>query len=207
VLERREQAKVLVDFVATHIDPIREKARAIPEARRVRVYYAEGPDGLSTDPAGSSHTQVLDYVGGINVARVASLPDEGMSTVSLEQLYMWQPGLILVWTPAAEQLTTWHAINDSALWQRLEAVRGGHVVQIPWLPFSWFDRPPGSNRLLGVLWLARLLYPDEFRFDLVALTREYFRKFYHAEISAADARRLLGLAHPGNPSNTTKGKP
>ncbi len=198
VLQRPEQAQVLVDFIRTHIDPIPAKAKTIPSEKRVRVYYAEGPDGLSTNPSGSSHTQVLDYVGGINVAQVVNLPDEGMSAVSLEQLYLWQPDLILVWTPAADKLTTYQAIMDNPLWRRLKAVKDKQVVQIPWLPYSWFDRPPSSNRILGVLWLAQTLYPEVYRLDLVTLTREYVKTFYHRDISEAEARYLLQLAYPGS---------
>lgn len=196
VLQRQEQGRALAKFVATHLDPIEQRARSIPTEERVQVYYAEGPDGLSTNPAGSNHTQVLDFVGGINVAQVTSLPDEGMSGVSLEQLYLWQPDLILVWTPAAERLTTWKAIMANPLWQPVKAVKQGHVLQIPWLPFSWFDRPPGSNRILGAFWLARTLYPEVFPLDLTSLTREYFRLFYHREISADDAHYLLDLSRP-----------
>lgn len=196
VLERPGQAQRLVDFVAEHIDPIADRARAIPPQRRLRVYYAEGPDGLSTNPVGSSHTQVLDYVGGINAADVGNIPGEGMNKVTLEQLYLWQPDLILVWTPNAERQTTYRAIVDDPLWRRVGAVANGRVVQIPWLPYSWFDRPPGSNRVIGTLWLAQLLYPDVFKYDMVALTREYARRFLHRELSEADARYLLGLAAP-----------
>jgi iron complex transport system substrate-binding protein len=196
VLEHREQARVLSDFVRTYLDPVGEKARHIPAAERRRVYYAEGPDGLSTNPSGSSHTQVLDFVGAVNVARVGNLPGEGMNAVSLEQLYLWQPELILVWTPSANRLTTWNAITANPLWTRVAAVKKGHVVQIPWLPFSWFDRPPGSNRILGALWLAQLLYPERFKYDLPEVTQEYFRKFYHHELLRADAVYLLGLSKP-----------
>lgn len=196
VLQRPEQGRALADFVAAHLDPIEERARSIPADKRVRVYYAEGPDGLSTNPAGSSHTQVLDFVGGLNVAQVVNLPDEGMSSVSLEQLYLWQPDLILTWTPAADQSTTWKAVVENPLWQPVDAVKQGKVLQIPWIPFSWFDRPPGSNRILGAFWLARTLYPEVFPLDLTSLTREYFRLFYHREISAADVSYLLGLSTP-----------
>lgn len=196
VLGRREQGQSLAEFMRTWIDPIGEQARRIPEAQQARVYYAEGPDGLSTNPAGSSHTQVLDFIGARNVAEVDNLPGEAVNAVSLEQIYLWKPELILVWTPGADQLTTWKAIVDSPLWQRLDAVRQGRVLQVPWLPFSWFDRPPGSNRILGVLWLARTLYPDVFKFDLTVAVREYFRRFYHREISAADVQRLLMLSRP-----------
>jgi iron complex transport system substrate-binding protein len=197
LLGRQEQGRVLADFVARHIDPIGEKAKTIPESKRIRVYYAEGPNGLSTNPAGSIHTQVLDFVGGINVASVTAVPGEATSTVSLEQLLVWQPDMILVWTPDAEHLTTWRAIVDNPRWRGLAAVRSGNVLQIPWLPFSWFDRPPGSNRLLGVAWLAQTLYPDVYKLDLTAITREYFRWFYHRELSEAEANALLKLSRPG----------
>lgn len=190
VFGRSAQAARLSDFIVRHVEPVAARARGIPEARRVRVYYAEGADGLQTNPAGSSHTEVLDYVGGINAAQVASVAGEDTAKVTLEQLYLWQPQLILVWTPGAESSTTLRAIVGNPLWQRLDAVRDGRVVQLPWLPFSWFDRPPGSNRLLGVLWLVQRLYPEVFDFDLVALTREYFALFYHYPLSAAEARRL-----------------
>lgn len=195
-LGQREQAALLGDFVKTWLDPLHEKAKAIPEKERVRVYYAEGPNGLSTNPSGSSHSQMLDFVGATNVAQVANLPDEAMSAVSMEQLLLWQPELILVWTPGADQLTTWRAITSDPLWQRLGAVKKGRLVQVPWLPFSWLDRPPGSNRIIGTLWLANLLYPERFKYDMVALTREYFRKFYHFELGAAEARSLLASARP-----------
>ncbi|THF55143.1 ABC transporter substrate-binding protein [Pseudothauera rhizosphaerae] len=196
VLERKEHAGKLVDYVVRHVDPIAERARAIPAAQRVRAYYAEGPDGLSTNGAGSSHTQVLDYVGGINVAEVENAAGEGMHKVTLEQIYLWRPDLILVWTPGAERQTTYHAIVDDPLWRRIDAVAAGRVVQIPWLPYSWFDRPPGSNRVIGTLWLAQRLYPEVFTHDMVALTREYSRLFLHHEIGEDDARYLLGLATP-----------
>ncbi|TCT24287.1 ABC transporter substrate-binding protein [Thiobaca trueperi] len=202
ILDRREQARAMTDFVVRHLDPIREVAQTIPEDQRVRVYYAEGPDGLSTNPAGSSHTQVLDFVGAANVAQVKNLPDEGLSAVSLEQIYLWQPELILVWTPAADRLTTWRAIVEDPLWQKIAAVRNGQVVQIPWLPFSWLDRPPGTNRILGALWLAELFYPDRYDIDLAAATKEYFAIFYHREIADENVRKLLRLTRPDEAAST-----
>ena len=196
LLGHAEQGQALAQFVATYIDPIAERAAAIPDAERVRVYYAEGPNGLSTNAAGSNHTELLEFVGARNAALVQNVPGEAMNTVSIEQLYVWKPDLILVWTPNADRLVTWHAIVDDPLWRRLDAVRLGHVLQIPWLPFSWFDRPPGSNRLLGALWLAKTLYPTRQPYDLVAVTQSYFKLFYHHDLSAADARRLIDSAHP-----------
>lgn len=191
ILDRKRQAALLSVFVAAYLDPIRKRADAIPGRERVRVYYAENPDGLSTNPSGSIHTQVLDFVGAVNVARVVNVPDEGFSQVSMEQLMVWQPDVILVWTPGGDRLMTYNAIIKNPLWSRLEAVKNRKVIQIPWLPFSWFDRPPGSNRIIGVIWLANLLYPSIFKYDMVKVTREYFRLFYHYRLSAREAVALL----------------
>ena len=153
-------------------------------------------NGLATNAAGSNHTQALELAGGRNVAAVDRISGESTNAVALEQLYVWKPDLILVWTPNADRLVTYKAIVEDPNWQRLSAVREGRVLQIPWLPFSWFDRPPGSNRLLGVLWLAETLYPEWQHFDLGAATQAYFRLFYHHEISAAEAQRLFATARP-----------
>lgn len=197
VLERPAQAARLSAFVSRYLEPLEAQARTIPARERVRVYYAENPDGLATNPSGSSHSQMLDYVGADNVARVTNVPDEGFSQVSMEQLLVWQPEVILTWTVnAAAGLPTYRAVTRGPLWQQLTAVRRGRVYQIPWLPFSWFDRPPGTNRILGTLWLAQLLYPRRFHYDLVQVTREYFHTFYHRDLSVAQARYLLNSAKP-----------
>jgi iron complex transport system substrate-binding protein len=196
ILGRKQQAALLSGFVTKYLDPIRKRAGAIPGKDRVRVYYAENPDGLGTNPSGSIHTQILDFAGAVNVANVTNVSGEGMSQVSMEQLLIWQPRIILVWTPGADRLTTYNAIVNNPLWNRLDAVMNKRVYQIPWLPFSWFDRPPGSNRIIGTIWLANLLYPHIFKYDMVKVTQEYFLKFYHYRLPARDAARLLSPVPP-----------
>ncbi|HHP50627.1 MAG TPA: hypothetical protein ENM97_01810 [Moorella mulderi] len=60
----KERVPELARYCRETIAEVQEKARNIPPEKRVRVYYAEGPDGLQTDPRGSHHIQVLDLVGG-----------------------------------------------------------------------------------------------------------------------------------------------
>ena len=61
----------------------------ITDAEKVRVYYAEGNDGLQTDAQGSWHTNLLAYCGGINVADVQVSNTSQAVQVSLEQIYAW----------------------------------------------------------------------------------------------------------------------
>jgi iron complex transport system substrate-binding protein len=36
------------------------------------------------------------------------------------------------------------------------------------MPFGWMDFPSGVNRLIGLWWLAKILYPERFPEDLHA---------------------------------------
>jgi len=67
------------------------------------------------------------------------------------------------------------------------------VWRAPTLPFGWLDAPPGVNRLIGAVWLAR-------RLDGVPATtiredvRAFYDTFYRVALSAADLDRLLAEA-------------
>ena len=50
---------------------------------------------------------------------------------------------------------------------------------------------PTANRLIGLWWLAKILYPDLFPEDLRALTHEFYARFYHVTPSDAQIERVL----------------
>ncbi|MFL5252091.1 MAG: hypothetical protein ACJ8AI_04225, partial [Rhodopila sp.] len=41
-----------------------------------------------------------------------------------------------------------------AAWKDIRAVREGHAVIAPHLPFGWVEEPPSINRLIGFAWLS-----------------------------------------------------
>jgi iron complex transport system substrate-binding protein len=47
------------------------------------------------------------------------------------------------------------------------------------------------NRLIGLWWLAKILYPGEFPEDLSALTRDFYTRFYHVTPSDAQIEHVL----------------
>jgi len=65
----------------------------------------------------------------------------------------------------------------------LKAVKNNMVYGAPGAPFSWIDRPPGPNRIIGMRWLAKKIYPDHFDYDIDEEVREFFRLFYHMELT------------------------
>jgi iron complex transport system substrate-binding protein len=193
LLNRQAQTDRMIGFLHAYNDSISVKAKRIPEKQRVHVYYAEGGRGLNTDPSGSFHSQILDVVGAVNAAQTGIVAGQGMSAVSMEQILLWDPDIILVWTGMNTSLTTLQYIKSDNLWAKSRAVKNNKVYQIPFQPFGWFDRPPGTNRIMGAIWTANLLYPDVYTFDMNKITREYFDIFYHHNLTDEE---LVEVLHP-----------
>jgi iron complex transport system substrate-binding protein len=82
-------------------------------------------------------------------------------------------------------------VQNDAQWKQVDAVRAGRVHLSPKLPFGWVDFPPSVNRLIGLWWLAKILYPDHFDEDIRVLTRDFYSRFYHVTPSDADIDRVL----------------
>ncbi len=61
----------------------------------------------------------------------------------------------------------------------------------PHLPFGWVDFPPSVNRLIGLWWLAKILYPSLFPENLSLLTREFYQKFYYVPVTDQQIDRVL----------------
>jgi iron complex transport system substrate-binding protein len=194
LLGNEERGQLLADYAQSTMEAIRQGVAAIPQDKRLTVYYAESDDGLSTDGKGSFHTQVLEMAGGNNVHRTPQTRMTGMDKVSLETVLGYAPQVIITQHRACRDM-----ILSSPTWREIPAVRDGRVLAIPAAPANWFDRPPSFMRLLGLKWLAHALYPDTFPYDMVKETREFIKLFWDKDISEAQARRLLGQDEASRP--------
>jgi iron complex transport system substrate-binding protein len=128
--------------------------------------------------------EVLETVGAVNVAAAAG--SGGLAKVSMEQILSWNPGVILTLDQDVTNL-----ILTNLLWQNTQAAKDRRVYQAPALPWGWFDLPPGVNRLIGIRWLLSTLYSAQPGADLKAEAREFYRLFYHIDLSEEDLMTLL----------------
>ncbi len=62
VLGAQDNAKKLTDFNDKYLDMVHQKSGQITDKKT--VYYAQGNDGLQTNPSNSTHGQLIDLVGG-----------------------------------------------------------------------------------------------------------------------------------------------
>ena len=187
ILSVRDRAEQLARYADETLNQLSARLASIPDGERPKVYYGRGLDGLETGLAGSINTEVLERVGAINVA--ASAGTGGLAKVSLEQVLAWNPEVILALDPAF-----YRAVKTDPLWTSIKAVRDSRIYLVPRLPYGWFDLPPGVNRLMGVRWLVSILYPKQFPENLHDVTRDFYKRFYHVDLSEQQIETLLKSA-------------
>ena len=150
-----------------------------------RVYYAESPDGLTTQCDASDRVEVISRAGGVDAVHCEGAL-AGNYPLGLERLLNLDPDVIVT-----RFANTADAIRKDPRWARLKAVRTGEVFAAPGEPFNWFDRPPSYMRALGARWLASKLHPEAKLGDLREDARAFYALFFGVTPSDADLDRLL----------------
>jgi iron complex transport system substrate-binding protein len=182
LIGRRDDGAAMATYAEETVKTITGRIAAIPRERRPRVYYARGPRGLETGLGGSINVETIELL----AQNVAGATHGGLSNVSLEQVLLWDPEVIIT-----IDLDFAANVHNDAAWAPIAAVRARRVHLSPKLPFGWVDFPPSVNRLIGLWWLAKILYPDLFPEDLRTLTRDFYQRFYHVPVSEAQIDRVL----------------
>lgn len=183
-----ERAKELARYAERLLAEIDERLARVLVEKRPLVYYARGPRGLQTGLKGSINVESLERIGARNVA-AERMGSGGIVTVSPEQLLSWNPEVVI--TIESDLFT---AARSDDVWKSVKAVRDGRLYVAPTEPFPWIDFPPSVNRLIGLKWLGRILYPHWFPDNLRDETRRFYTLFYH---QAVDERQLDALLRSG----------
>lgn len=187
VLGAEAQAAELNEFYARVLALVQEATADIPEEEKRTVYYANGPTGLMTSPSGSQHSQLIDLCNGINAAECPLKSVVGQTEVSMEQVASWNPDVII-----CDTRSFYDSVYENEFWQDIAAVKNGEVHYTPRSPYCWFDFPPSTNTIIGIPWTASVIYPDRCEnIDMEHLTKEFYAKFYHIDLTDAQVQELL----------------
>ncbi len=185
LLDVQQRAETLALYAEAVLSRVQKQIAKVPPAERPTLYIARGPHGLESAVAGSIGSKVVDLVGARNVVGKEAGPHT-IVDVSPEQVLAWQPEMILTIDRRFHA-----AIRTDPVWRQLKAVQAGHIHFVPDPPFSWLDDPPAPNRLIGLLWLGKLLYPASFPQDIRAEARRFYALSYQQEPSDAQLDSLF----------------
>jgi iron complex transport system substrate-binding protein len=179
-----QQAAEWARYIRETLAFINERVATVPRERRPRVYYGRGPLGLTTGRAGSINVESIEQLGAVNVA--AAMGRGGLAQVSVEQVLLWNPDVVITIDP-----NFYAAARVHPLWRALPAIEAGRIYLAPNVPFGWIDFPPSINRLIGLRWLARVLYPQVFPENLRPAVRDFYTRCYHQAPTDAQLDELL----------------
>lgn len=188
VKDRGEKLAAYCDTAYSEVSQVMDK---IPEDQRVRVLYCLGADGTNVIARGSFQANVVDMLAN-NVAVVDSPSGKGNGNESsLEQIAAWNPDAILFGPDSI-----YETVSSDPAWQTLPAVQAGAVYKVPTEPYCWLNYPPTINQVLGMQWLARVLYPAQFegKDGAYDVARSYCKTFYGYDLSQAEYDQLTGAS-------------
>ena len=183
LLEMPAEAQMLADYCQRVYT--RGMAMAA-SANRPGILYITGENGLNVVAKDSYHAGLLDQLAN-NLAVVEEPSAKGTGNeVDMEQILLWDPDVIF-FAPGS----VYDRVGNDPNWQTVSAIRSGRYYEAPAAPYNWMGFPPSVQRLLGMMWLETLLYPDAADFDLKAEVQTYFALFYHCRLTDAQYDALM----------------
>lgn len=208
----QEKALKLTEYFQKTVQLVEEKAQDIPDKNRKRVYHSIN-DPLLTDGASSLGFDWITRVGAVDVsAQEDKAADKNDYTATLEQVYVWNPDVVICNTVDAKK-----QILADAQWQGIDAVSSGQVYSLPVSASRWGQRGDPET-FLGMLWLGKTLYPEQYEdVDIKDTVISYYRDVVGIEIDDAMWERIIsgeglriqgggGQNNSGANSDTGRGK-
>ena len=153
---------------------------------KANIVYCLGENGLNVIAKTSYHAEVIDLLAN-NMAVVDDPSSKGTGNeVDMEQLLIWNPDIIIF-----SAGSIYDSVGSDPAWQQLKAIREGNYYEVPYGPHNWMSFPPSVQRLLGMMWLSKLLYPETAQYDLAVEVTSYYKLFYHCDLTQEQYAALM----------------
>jgi iron complex transport system substrate-binding protein len=153
---------------------------------KANLLYVVGTTGLNVIAKGSYHAEVIDLLSN-NLAVINNPSSSGNGNpVTLEQIMLWNPSVIIF-----SSGSIYNTVGTNKDWATIDAIKNGKYYEAPYGPYNWMGFPPSVQRYLGMVWMAQLLYPNVAQYDVYAKVSEYFKLFYHCNITQAQYNTLV----------------
>ena len=190
ILGKEEEAEVLAAYCEETLKRAEAVKGKLSDADVKTVLFGTSSTGLNCNVAGSVQARVIELIGARNAIQ---LPEEevngrdGGNPVDFETLYKVDPDVVILGPGGPyDKLTA-----DDSQWKELRAVKEGNYYEIPGLPYSWMSAPPSVNQVLGARWLMGVVYPDLYEGDLYEDAKEFYKLFWHYDLSDEEAEEML----------------
>lgn len=180
-----ERAKEFNKYLDDNINFVGERVKKInPKKRVLMLSFSSG--NFSTSSAGSTGVAYIEISGGINVSTENGKNEfKGSSIINEEQVIIFNPDIILTHSQEG-----FKKITENPAFKELKAVKNKQIFIVPSGLHVWNAR--SAETAIYPLWLAKTLYPDEFKdLDIKQKTKEFYKQFYHYDLSDEEVKSIL----------------
>jgi iron complex transport system substrate-binding protein len=192
VFDAQARGEQFIEYLDRITALVRSRTADIEPAQRKVVFHGYGPAHLVTLGGDTFIKERIDIAGCVNATdRIDTTGKReglhfGLDEVSMEQVLMWNPDLLIIDTGTPQ------SILDDPRWQAVKAVRRKQVFVQPIGIFIW-DRPTAEAAVLHPLWLAKIAYPERFKdVDMVAEVTRFYKEIMGFELTRDQAQKILG---------------
>ena len=173
VLNKEKLGEEIAIFLEEKNAIIKKTLKNIPNNERL-TFIQVGNKALNIDPTNSSHTEAIEFAGGINKAPTKEKGTKSKTeNLNMEEVISWDPDVIF-----AKDKNTYDIITTDSAWSSFRAVKNGKVYLIPQTPYNWVTSPPSVNKMMGIYWAAKILYPKYFTYDLKEIETKFNKLIY-----------------------------
>jgi iron complex transport system substrate-binding protein len=198
LLSRPERGQELSDYVSALLAEFDSGMKKVGDNKKSLIYVtAIDGNSVSMVGSGSYHAEVIDYLAN-NLAKPAASSSGTGDGYTMEDILQMDPDYIIV--GYTDGHAYYNEIMTKPMWQSLSAVKEGNVYEAPYGPYNWMGGPPSVQRLLSMIWLGNLMYPDVFDYTIDDRVKEFYSLFFRYDLTDAELDNLMVYAKPGTAS-------
>ena len=173
---------------------VQERVADIPEEDRARVFFLYQYSDTLMETSGKRFfgQYWAEAIGAVNAAE--ELETDNSAAVNLEQIYTWNPDVILLtnFTAAMPEDLYGNTIGVSD-WSGLDAVQNERVYKMPLGLYRSFT--PGADTPVTLLWLAKTVYPELFAdVDIQEETIKYYENVFGVTLTEEQAASIFNVS-------------
>ncbi|HJJ56509.1 MAG TPA: ABC transporter substrate-binding protein [Methanocorpusculum sp.] len=212
---RKEKCSELSNYLFTVVSEYESSLKNI-NTKKSMIYVPEC-DGNSINLLGTGtiHSKIIDEISN-NIAPQAKNHGGFGDEYSIEKILKITPDYIIVAPNEDDSHNSYNSVLKEPKFKDFPAIKNKNVYEAPAYPYNWMGMPPSIQRVLSMIWLSHLMYPEVYgdKDDMKSKIMEFYEKIFHYNLSDTEYKELMVNSIPTtlsssdvNITNNKKGEP
>ncbi len=188
---QNDKAAAVSSYSTEVYDMIQSRVSALTAEQKANIFvlFQYSETTLLTSGKNFFGQWWCDAIGANNVA--VELTQDNSVAVNMEQVYSWNPDVILVTNfTAAQPADLYNSTIGSDNWSGIQAVKDKRVYKMPLGMYRSYT--PGADTPVTLLWLAKTVYPDLFSdIDVTQKAKEYYQTVFGIELTDTQVESIF----------------